>query len=52
MSKCYFCDETDVKYCEICGEYLCDNHRRNFPKRALGMFAKKILKRREMRKKV
>ncbi len=50
--KCYFCDSTDTKFCDICGEYLCDNHRKNFPKRARAFFIEKILKRKRTQSKV
>ena len=41
MDKCYFCDSTDTKYCDICGEYFCDKHVKD-PRRMIGFIKKKF----------
>jgi len=32
-TNCYFCDNSDTKYCPKCDKYLCDVCRANYPKR-------------------
>lgn len=39
---CYFCPNNETKYCPRCDKWLCDNCRKNYPKRILGAFKEKF----------
>ena len=39
MNTCYFCHNNDTKYCSICQKWLCDNCRKNYPKRIVGVLS-------------
>ncbi|MCP6727109.1 MAG: hypothetical protein KJI69_03735 [Patescibacteria group bacterium] len=43
--KCYFCNSKDTQYCGMCGEYMCQKHMKNYPKRLEGMVTKARMKR-------
>jgi len=45
--KCYFCDSYNTRFCSMCEQWLCDFHRKNYPKRAWAMIQEKILKRKQ-----
>jgi len=46
VNPCYFsipqdrCGET--KFCGLCGKWLCDRHRKNYPKRMMAMIKEKM----------
>jgi len=42
--KCYFCDSYNTRFCGMCKQWLCDWHRKNYPKRAWAMLMEKIHK--------
>jgi len=33
MTKCFFCPNTETKYCGLCKQWLCDECRANYPQR-------------------
>jgi len=41
-NRCYFCSNTEVKYCSICKQYLCNKHRYNYPVRLIGFLKERL----------
>ena len=33
LNKCYFCPNTETKYCGMCKKWMCDVCRANYPER-------------------
>jgi len=46
IAKCYFNNELapcgDVKFCSLCGEWLCEGHRKNYPRRMMAFLKEKM----------
>jgi len=40
-NKCYFCINTETKYCPLCRKWMCDDCRKNYPQRIEAMLKEK-----------
>lgn len=42
MTRCYFYESLDTKYCNLCEKYFCSEHRKRYDKRIKAMVTDKL----------